>query len=169
LRRGVNRCSDVNASLEWPWLSIHPEQSASSSASARVRVVGEVVPFLARISQTPGEVNSLWISQARQAAAEGRSRGAESVVERSLAVWGPGSLVEEEAAARFPDDVVEAALADLRLRSGSGPLLGRVASGGGVRVLLTGFRTLALSSSRFDWRRAGSAIFAIDRSRVHRV
>ena len=74
LARGVKRCEKVFSSIFWLWPLIQPWQRASSTASSRLRVVGWVVPFLARVSVTPGEV-VLWVeSQVDQEVALGRVR-----------------------------------------------------------------------------------------------
>lgn len=59
---------------ERPWPLIQPWQRAESRAWARVRVVGWVVDFLARVSQTPGEVQALVESQEDQAGSSFRTR-----------------------------------------------------------------------------------------------
>lgn len=69
--RGVNLAMWVLLSSEWPWPLIQPWQSASSSASLRLREVGSLVPFFARVSATPGEVAAWARSQLAQAEALG--------------------------------------------------------------------------------------------------
>jgi hypothetical protein len=52
-RRGVKRCSQNAPASDRAWPSIHPKQSAASSASARETEVAPP-PFRASRSQTPG-------------------------------------------------------------------------------------------------------------------
>ena len=91
LARGVKRCEKVFSSIFWLWPLIQPWQRASSTASFKLRAVGWVVPFLARVGVTPGEV-VLWVaSQVDQEVALGRVRVGRSfildVVAREGGVW----------------------------------------------------------------------------------
>lgn len=71
LTRGVKRCEKVVSSIFWLWPLIQPWQRASSTASSRLRDVGDVVFFLARVNVTPGEVALLEASQFDQEVASG--------------------------------------------------------------------------------------------------
>ena len=76
--RGVKRMNEVCSSRLRACPSIHPKQSASSTACCQVSVV-VVPPFFARASHTPGDVSWLARSHARSSAASATTSSSSSL------------------------------------------------------------------------------------------